>query len=469
MRIRDRIYGLETEFGAMIRTGEGTFLPVTSMSPFFWFFAHEQGSINYMGKLWHANGSLSYMDFNEHPEHATAECRSIHDLVACTKAGELIMADIFDVSCPAIGNDKFVLFKNNLAFNDEGDIHVSFGCHENYYRYGDDHVRGKTFEDRIIPFFMTRQIFDGAGWWDKNGNFFLSQRAMVIACESGSATYDRSFIHEKGSLDTGVGYRLHIIGGDSNILETATYLKVGVTSLILALIDNGVAPTLKCAHPLAALHAIAKTGDCHGRYLTTTDDEKLSALEVQHRYLEQAKKYIPAAVFDSETTREESLHILALWERALDAIDTNDIAWMVGRFDHVTKKYLFERQCSRMPDALPYTIDEARKNFDVYYHNVTDRRLQERMNIQWHSRRIVSDEDIRSMKKNPPANTRAYMRGTFVSSAVKRADHISDNVIAWNMLSYRRKLAYRREIFLQDPLCYQSDEFSSFLKDMGDS
>ena len=473
MRIRDRIYGLETEFGAMIRTDDGKFLSVPSAdaAAFFWFFSHAQGSINYLGRLWHTNGSLSYMDFNEHPEHATAECRSIRDLVACAKAGEHIMTDIFDASCPTMGNSRFVLFKNNLAFDDGGDIKVSFGCHENYFR-PEDSVRGKKFEDVIIPFFMTRQIFDGAGWWDKNGKFLISQRAMMIRFEgsSGSATQARSFIHTKGSLDTGLGYRLHIIGGDSNILETATYLKVGVTSLILALIDNGAAPVLKCDRPLDALHAIAQTGDSHGRYVWTTNGEKLSALEVQYRYLEQARKYIPTAEFDSEATREESLHILVLWERALEAIDTNDIAWMIGRFDYVTKKYLFERQCSRMPEALPQAIDEARKNFDLYYHNVTDRTLQERMNAQWRSRRIVSDGEVLYMKKNPPVNTRAYLRAAFVSSALRQRDHICGNVLAWNYLSYRRNLAYRREILLQDPLCYsQSHEFSSFLKDMGDS
>ncbi|MDP3770153.1 MAG: proteasome accessory factor PafA2 family protein [Candidatus Sungbacteria bacterium] len=474
MRVRDRIYGVETEFGAMIQTDGGKFLPATAVDPrhFFWFFdnARDGMYLGYAkGRLWHTNGSMSYMDFNEHPEHATAECRSIRNLVAATKAGELMMVDIFDASYAPMGKDRFILFKNNLAFDDAGDVDSSFGCHENYYRYSDDTVRGETFENLITPFFVTRTIFDGVGWWNRYGKFILSQRALVMKCPdaSGMATSNRSFINTKGSVDTGLGYRLHVIGGDSNILETAMYLKVGVTSLVMALIDNGVAPDLKCSYALDALYAVAINGNPHDRCVVTTDGERLSALEVQYRYLEQARKHIPGAEFDSEATREESLHILALWERTLEAIDTNDIAWMIGRIDYVTKKYLFERQCARMLDASQETINEARKNFDLYYHNVTDRTLQERMNVQWRSRRIISDEEISYLKRNPPDNTRARLRGAFVQSARKNKN-ISEVKIEWNYLSYKRKYEFRREIYLQDPMGDHDDQFPAFFRDMGD-
>ena len=54
-----------------------------------------------------------------------------------------------------------------------------------------------------------------------------------------------------------------MIIGDANLSEISTYLKVGTTSLVLAMIEDGVArpATSRIAGPVHALHAVSPRPD----------------------------------------------------------------------------------------------------------------------------------------------------------------------------------------------------------------
>jgi proteasome accessory factor A len=75
--------------------------------------------------------------------------------------------------------------------------------------------------------------------------------------------------------------RLHVIIGDANLAELSTYLKVGTTSLVLAMIEARALPRdLTIEEPVEALQAIS-----HDPSLThkvrLRDGRQLTALEVQ--------------------------------------------------------------------------------------------------------------------------------------------------------------------------------------------
>ena len=277
MRVRDRILGIETELGVMLQTN-GEFrspelIPTRHYSEFIREYKKGLYVASGKGYLWHPNGSLSYLDYNDHPEHATAECRSARDIVTTAKAGELIIADVFNQPYIHDTDTKFILFKNNLAFDANENISNAYGCHDNYSLHGNrSYSINEEFRKYLIPFLITRQILDGAGWWDKYGRFHLSQRAMMIrSVMTGSTTGDRGLVHFRGNDDTGTNERLHLILGDSNILETALYLKIGVTSLILALVEQGLAPRIECEDPVRSLRDISFNADPHGSFVDTAN------------------------------------------------------------------------------------------------------------------------------------------------------------------------------------------------------
>ena len=77
--------------------------------------------------------------------------------------------------------------------------------------------------------------------------------------------------------------------GESLCSETATFLKVGATALVVALADAGLAPGsgVQLADPLAALQSVA--GDVTCKKPLHRRREELTAIAIQRHYLEQAE------------------------------------------------------------------------------------------------------------------------------------------------------------------------------------
>jgi len=106
-------------------------------------------------------------------------------------------------------------------------------------------VSFQRLAEALIPFFVTRQIFAGAGkvlQTPRGFHYCLSQRAQHICQEiSGATTSSRSIINTRDEphADAERYRRLHIIVGDSNMSEVATYLKIGTTALVLDMIEDG--------------------------------------------------------------------------------------------------------------------------------------------------------------------------------------------------------------------------------------
>ena len=102
----------------------------------------------------------------------------------------------------------------------------------------------------LVPFFVTRQVFAGAGrvgigTEGRTQGFQLSQRADFFEVEVGlETTLKRPIINTRDEphADADKYRRLHVIIGDANLAELSTYLKVGTTSLVLAMIEARALP-----------------------------------------------------------------------------------------------------------------------------------------------------------------------------------------------------------------------------------
>src|ERR1019366_4543982 len=86
--------------------------------------------------------------------------------------------------------------------------------------------------------------------------------------------------------------RLHVIVGDANLAEVATFLKVGTTSLVLAMIEDDVtgSRSLALADPVTAMHDVALDRTL-ARRLPMADGSTATALAIQWELFSLARKY----------------------------------------------------------------------------------------------------------------------------------------------------------------------------------
>ena len=184
------------------------------------------------------NGARLYVD-HAHPEYSAPECTNPLSVVIWDKAGERIMAEAAAKAATVPGSHPIQLYKNNT--DNKG---ASYGTHENYLMR-----RSTPFADivkNLTPFFVTRQVVCGAGrvgiGADGRGTGFqISQRADFFEVEVGlETTLKRPIINTRDEphADPEKYRRLHVIIGDANLSEVATYLKMGTTALVLAMIED---------------------------------------------------------------------------------------------------------------------------------------------------------------------------------------------------------------------------------------
>lgn len=352
------------------------------------------------------NGARLYVD-HAHPEYSTPEVVTPLDIVRWDKAGEQVMLDAARLAQNLPGNPGIVLYKNNT--DNKG---ASYGAHENYLMR-----RSTPFADivkHLTPFFLSRQVFCGAGRVGKGQDgrgkgFQISQRADFFEVEVGlETTLKRPIINTRDEphADPEKYRRLHVIIGDANLSEIATYLKVGTTSLVLAMIeDRFITRDLTVDLPVASLRAVSHDPTLRHE-VTLADGRHLTGIQLQLEYLDLAKKYVEdryGADADPQT-----VDVLARWEDVLNRLESDPMS-LADQLDWVAKLKLIEQYRSR--DGLAW--DDAKLQLiDYQYSDIRpEKGLYHRLVKAGRIQRLLTDEDVESAMTNPPAETRAYFRG----------------------------------------------------------
>src|SRR5262252_5474560 len=224
------------------------------------------------------NGARLYVD-HAHPEYSSPECTDPLAAVLWDKAGERVMAAAAAQASAMPGTAPIQLYKNNT--DNKG---ASYGCHENYLM-----SRATPFAEIVrylTPFFVTRQVICGAGRVGRGADgredgFQISQRADFFEVEVGlETTLKRPIINTRDEphADPDKYRRLHVIIGDANMSEISTYLKLGSTALVLAMIeDRFLAAELAIESPVAELRAVSH--DPGLKHLMTRSEEHTSELQ----------------------------------------------------------------------------------------------------------------------------------------------------------------------------------------------
>ncbi|ANC30348.1 Depupylase [Isoptericola dokdonensis DS-3] len=370
------------------------------------------------------NGARLYVD-HAHPEYSSPEVTNPRDAVVWDVAGERVMLAA-SRRLAQVPDAEVVLYKNNV--DGKG---ASYGTHENFLV--DRRLSFGTLVDVLTPFLVTRQVFTGSGrvglgaTGDEAG-FQLSQRADYMEAEVGLETTLRRPIvntRDEPHADRARWRRLHLIIGDANHLEVATFLKLGTTSLVLWVaehLDELAEAGVPAAAELAALRLADPVGDVRRvsrdlglrRPLDLADGGTATALEVQAAYADIVGRALAALGTD-----DDSVEVLQRWRSVLDrlAVDPGACAREV---EWVAKLRLLERMRTR--DGLAWDHPRLRA-LDLQWSDVRpERGVYHRLLTAGAVERLVSEDDVAHAVHHPPTDTRAWFRGEVME---RYADEVS--------------------------------------------
>jgi len=452
----DKIVGIETEFGIMVR-GAADWNPVSASSmlinayvgsnldynadrpkPVAWDFIDESPGSDareasapsfsmapevetHLVNAVLTNGARYYVD-HAHPELSTPECRSALSLVRFDRAAEFILIDSMRAVGQSLGpGQEIIIYKDNS--DRKGN---AYGCHENYLL------------DRNLPFgqiivaatthFVTRQIFTGSG---KVGSelpgvtrsdvpYQLTQRAEHFEEEVGlETTLKRPIVNTRDEphADAQKYRRLHVIAGDANMSQVATFLKVGTSSIIFAMLEDGMFDMdLALGTPVSSMHRVS-----HDLTLSETiplaDGRELTSLQVQWELFTRATEWAESRGLEA-VGEESGKLVLERWEQILAGLETDPMT-LSSQLDWVAKKRLMEGFMNRHGCDW----DDSRLSaLDLQYHDLRPTKsLAAKVGLE----KLVSDESAREAVTEPPSDTRAFFRG-------KCLQRFADSVIAAN-------------------------------------
>src|SRR5260370_5781809 len=332
----DRVVGIETEYGCLLRKEEphlnSDVWPAKVKN--YLFRKANAGTIDLHYRDYEEppgnggfllNGGRLYLDMG-HIEYASPECLHLHDLVAYELAGD----DLLQSSLVALGvEDRVSFIKNNVDHH----TGATFGCHENYLMKREAQFTPPIL-GTLLTFLATRQIFTGAGRVGQSNplafdfepqqpaaqvNFQLSQRADHIVNDIYRCVqFNRAIINARDEpLADYRKYRgLHLLIGDSNMSPFATALKIGTTACILSLLEEGCLPRdLVLADPVRTLRELSR--DPTQRWIVDLENGKtIGALDVQWEFHQLAQKHL-------RNSNPETNSLLQNWSFVLEALEQN--------------------------------------------------------------------------------------------------------------------------------------------------
>jgi len=487
-----RTIGIETEFGIAHRGVEdpnpisassiliGAYVAATHQyvaggtSPVSWDFIDESPGMDARGyaptgamapeietHLVNAvltNGARYYVD-HAHPELSTPECADALSVVRFDRAAEIIAQRSMEATSQILPpGEEIVLYKNNS--DGKGN---SYGCHENY------------LVDRSTPFgeivthctahFVTRQIYTGAG---KVGSevaglpssevpFQITQRADFFEEEVGlETTLKRPIINTRDEphSDARKYRRLHVIVGDANMSEVATFLKVGTTAILLALVeDNAMPRRIVFASPVAAIRQVS-TDLSLSRPIDMADGTTATALDIQWEIFEACKSYVDQRGTDDVGGPVANL-VLQRWEKVLTALATDHMS-LSSQLDWVAKYRLLDGYRQRHGIGWDHPRMRA---MDIQYHDLRPAKsLAAKVGLET----LVPTDEATTGVIDPPDDTRAYFRGECLKRY--RSDIVAAN---WDSMVFDIGSETLRRVPMMEPLRGTREHMARLFEESG--
>ncbi|OZG68321.1 depupylase/deamidase Dop [Bifidobacterium eulemuris] len=383
------------------------------------------------------NGGRIYVD-HAHPEYSAPETRDPFEAVAYDHAGDRLMLAAAQAASVA-AERPIVLHRNNV--DGKG---ASWGTHENYMM-----SRSVPFEkvSRLMTLhFVSRQIYAGSGRVGlgergETPGYQISQRADYIQSKIGlQTTFDRPIINTRDEPHgPAASRRLHVIVGDANRMEVPQVLKLGVTSMLLWLLEHAeetgfeldaLLDELALADPVAALHTVSRDLSLAAE-LPLESGGTTTAWIIQVR-LRMAVYQAAAVAYGIDTAGEPAWpdratrSVMAMWGQAL--ADTASI-----RHADDDARLAMSDEASRVEWLLKWQLlEKLRRKIAASSTSVgsgwNDPRIAA-IDLKWaaldpadsvferlraRTERVLTDGEVARAAAEPPEDTRAWLRAMMV-------------------------------------------------------
>ncbi|MBM15361.1 MAG: hypothetical protein CMH75_04640 [Nitrospina sp.] len=473
--MKKRIFGIETEYGLLVKdnnNGDFRLDPMEIANKIKnHIFSKNLGVLDLHYRAndeppgnggFLLNGGRLYLDMG-HLEYASPECSNLVDLITFDRAGDTLIQEAVEELGWA---DNVSIIKNNVDL----ETNATFGCHENYLV-----GRNFPFDERnniklLASFLTTRQIYCGAGRigscdphpfrdWDgvssheikdDEVDFQISQRADHLPNESYRwVQYNRAIVNTRDEplSDPSKYRRIHLLVGDSTMSEFATAMKMGTTTLMLDIMQLGVAKKeWILADSVQAMRSISRDQEFKW-HVTLASGAPSTALELQVDILETCKKHLSGK-------NQETDWILENWASVLTDILKGPEA-LVGRVDWASKYWMLSE--FKNEENLEWG-DAWLKSLDLEYHNLNkEKGLFWGLEASGDGYRKTTDPAVDHAKTNPPRGTRAHGRGELIKMLINQHSHMG-YLIDW--IGFR--LSKTDDPFLM------LDPFSSYKEDILD-
>ncbi|MFN3254459.1 MAG: depupylase/deamidase Dop [Ilumatobacter sp.] len=478
-----KVCGIETEYGIVVRGADNN--PVTASSLLInaylaetarersrvgWDFEDEQPANDARGfslddslapeietTLVNAvltNGARFYVD-HAHPEISIPEVTTAREIVVWDRGADEIIRSAMTAANGRLDDGAEVIIHKN---NSDGKGN-SYGCHENYLLPRE--LPFGRLARQITPHFVTRQVFTGAG---KVGcelpgrpnddiEYQLSQRADFFEEEVGlETTLKRPIVNTRDEphADPQKYRRLHVIVGDANMSEVATYLKVGTTAIVLAMIeDDELGDDWTLGNPVTAIRQVSHDPSLQ-RTIMLADGRRATALEVQWGLFERARKYEQSHGLEC-VDAEVGADLMQRWEHVLTGLESDPDSvrtWV----DWVAKRRLVEGFAAR--HDLPANSPKL-KAIDLQYH---DMRVERCLALRAGLDTIVDPVEAHAAMTTPPTTTRAYFRGRCL-------EKFADDIVAanWDSLVFDIGRDPLRRVPMMEPLRGTADHVGTLI------
>ena len=415
-----------------------------------------------------SNGGCAYIDL-DHLELCLPEVLSAYDHVAGWHAMLSIARAALESANEKLPSGK----KIQVLVNNSDGQGNSYGSHLNFLitrRAWDNIFRRKIHYMLYLAAFQASSIvYTGQGKaGSENGapevSFQLSGRADFFERLVGAqTTHNRPIVNSRDEPLCGSRAsredddateemaRLHVIFFDNTLCQVASLLKVGVMQIVLAMIEaEQVNVDLLLDDPVDALMRWSHDPTLQAQAALTTGEE-LTAVELQLRFLEEARQFVASGGCDAVVPRAGE--ILALWEDTLVKLQQGDVESLAPRLDWVLKLSVLQQVLDQNPE-LTWGSPEI-KHLDHLYSSLD---LSEGLYWAYERgglvERIVTDEQIERLRVNPPEDTRAWTRATLLRWA--GPDGVDD--VDWDSIrvktgSERYRTTYRR-LEMASPLAF---------------
>lgn len=377
-----------------------------------------------------ANAGRVYVD-HAHPEYSSPETDSPFDAVLYDRAGDEILRRAAETCFTRTGN-RIQLHKNNV--DGKG---ASWGSHENYMVSRS--VDFDTIAALMTLHFVSRQIYTGSGRvgigeHSEIAGFQLSQRADYIqSCIGLQTTFNRPIINTRDEPhSTDESRRLHVIVGDANIMDIPQALKLGVTSMLLWLLENAqmaqfdiqsLLSSLCLMNPVEALQIVSHDLTL-SRTLRLFNGGETTAWQIQISLLSAvfetaARVYGTDSRGEPSWPDEDTTRIMSMWKQAL-----SDIA-AVRHADDDTRLGMHE-EARRLEWLLKWQLlERLRRRWGATWN---DMRLSA-MDLQWaaldpqvsifrkvaeQAEKLYAEHAIHQASEQAPSHTRAWLRAELI-------------------------------------------------------